>query len=783
MLAGVLVAAAVWSGAAAGSAGAVPPEAAAASRADASLQEAEPLLFDDTVVRELSLTFSSDNWLALLGCERFGMPGAAPARREGVATLEMDGERLAEVGVRCKGNSSLSIAGTKKPLNITTDALVQGQRLWGFDIINLNNNWSDPSQLREAIILRMVREYAPVSRFGFARLTVQGRYVGLYTMVEQIDGRFASHWYPGDRGLRIKGDSPVRIAFDTSTLAWLGESLDPYKRNYEIKGAQAGEDAGYEALRELTRALDAPPSAGGLSDADFRDGIRAVLDVESALWYLALNNVLGNFDSYYAGKNFYLYLGNRDPRFDVITWDTGLGFGIFGLRGSNQRPGPGTGANTARVSPFAQETDAGRPLIRRLLAVPEFRADYAAHYRALLDEVFTVPWVEEVGVRYQQLIRDAVRDEAAAQGNVSGSFTYAQFESNLRQAIAGRQGAMGAPGILAFVADRRAYLAGLPELRAPDVRLAALDRAPAAPTAADAVLVEAAFSGSAAVREADLRYRVDGGLEHGVVMTLHPDGRWRAPLPAQAVGSVVSYVVRAAVGDGVADVVFFPSATLTKPERYTVQGVSLPQGEPGDVVINELMADNATTLADEHGEYDDWVELYNRGAEPVSLAGLFLSDKADDPWMFALPDVMLGAGERLLVWCDNDPDQGELHADFRLSKDGETVYLSTADEVLETVAFGPLDTDASFMRLPDGGPDWVICGRATPLEPNACDEPITPPATPLTPPPGTPEGTATAATPSPTETPGTPAATRTPMVDPTSTPEPAGRLWLPIARR
>ena len=165
--------------------------------------------------------------------------------------------------------------------------------------------------------------------------------------------------------------------------------------------------------------------------------------METALWYLATSNVSANFDSYYVGKNYFMYVGDRDPRFHLIPWDLGLSFGLFGLQGGGGgRPGPGTSAT--RVSPFAQETDANRPLIRRLLAVPDFRADYLAHYRALMNEAFTAEWLGALGTRYQDLVRDAAQDEETAQGRISGSFTFAQFLANLQTAVTtGGGGATG----------------------------------------------------------------------------------------------------------------------------------------------------------------------------------------------------------------------------------------------------------------------------------------------------------------------------------------------------
>lgn len=731
-----------------------------------------PALFDDTVVRDMKITFGQDDWLALLqanGCRGFGpgQPGAGVAK-DVPATLEVDGTRLERVGIRCKGNSSLSISGSKKPFNLTMDAFEPGQDLWGFDVLNLNNNFSDPSQLRDAVALRLLSDYMPISRFVFTRVTINGEYIGLYTMVEQINGEWADHWF-ADSGLIVRGDSPVRIAFESSTLNWKGEDLAPYKQGYEVKGSLTDEDPAYERVRELTRALDAPLANGGVADADVPAAVEKVMNVDSALWHIAATSILAHYDSYYVGKNYYLFAGERDPRFNIIIWDLGLAFGTFGYRapGSGGRPGGG-GTPAAQVDPFAQADAASRPLIRRLLAVPQYRADYLAHYRTLLDNILTEERLLEVGERYQALIRDAVQLEATEQGNISGSFTFEQFLANLRTAIGGSGGrGMAAPGLLALVRDRRAYLAARPDMQSPDLALASHSLAPAAPATGEDVVVNASFSGAAAgsLSTVDLRYRVAGGPETVLAMTASGGG-WSATIPAQRSGRRVTFYFRTGLADGNAG--FFPEANWTAPFHYEVAALQLPPAQPGDLVLNELMSRNTSTIADEAGNFADWLELYNRGSSPVSLNGLYLSDDPDDPWAFALPDQMLEPGAHLLVWCDNDTKQGPLHAPFRLDSKGETLALSSRTETLDRIEFGELRIDESFGRRSDGAAEWALCGSATPREANACEGRL--PDTP---------------TPAPTE-PAMPSAT--PTLAPSATPKPTStgpqvRVFLPWAQR
>ncbi len=705
----------------------------------------EPELYDDQVVHDVHFTFESSDWQSQLHCPARGGPGGpgGPARptpeppTDLPARLEIDGHVIERVGVRCKGNSSTGINGPKKPLNLTIDSFDDGQDLWGFDVINFNNNYNDPSQMREAIILSMLGTYMPVPRHSWAQVHVNGQVVGLYLLVEQLDRTYSEDTF-GDAGIMIRGDSPDIIAFESSTLNWLGEDVDAYRAGYEVKGRNADSDEGYELVRELTRALDAPESAGGLAEEDLNEGLWEILDVDSALWYIAGHNITADYDSYFVGKNFFLHYGERDPRHHMISWDMGLGFGLFpfivpgGGFGPGGPGGPGGGTPVERVDPFAQAESMQRPLIRRLLSVPEFRADYVAHYRELRASLFTQEWVGALGARYQELTRAAVTAEETANGSIAGAFTLAQWEQNLNEPveIAGRRGSTTVPGIVSLVRERGAFLDGLAVLQPPDIDLAEHAVVPEAPTSRDAVTLVARFDGGDAVTSAQLRYRVRGGVEQRVPMTRDEDGSWTAVVPAQATGRTVTYAFRAEIEDG--RVTFFPAANWTQPFAYEIAGVTLPREETGALVINELLADNEAGLLDEADEAEDWLELYNRGDEPIDLAGHFISDDAEDPWSYGLPAMSLLPGEHLLIWCDGDLDQGPLHTPFRLSRGGESVVLATADAIVDQVDFGEQVADVSFGRVTDGADTWDQCATPSPGAANACtgyEAPPEPPAT------------------------------------------------------
>ena len=137
-----------------------------------------------------------------------------------------------------------------------------------------------------------------------------------------------------------------------------------------------------------------------------------------------------------------------------------------------------------------------------------------------------------------------------------------------------------------------------------------------------------------------------------------------------------------------------------------------------DLVINEFQALNDSTVTDDWGEYEDWVEIHNRGAGPVSLGGMYLSDSIGNPTRFRFPDAVIEPGEFLLVWCDGHPWQGPWHAEFKLSAPGEELGLfhdaAHALAPIDTVSFGSQLSGQSFGRDPDGGAQWRVFGHPTP---------------------------------------------------------------------
>lgn len=141
------------------------------------------------------------------------------------------------------------------------------------------------------------------------------------------------------------------------------------------------------------------------------------------------------------------------------------------------------------------------------------------------------------------------------------------------------------------------------------------------------------------------------------------------------------------------------------------------------VVINEVCSSNFSAQADENGEYPDYAELYNPLPYEVRLDGLYLSDNEKHLKKSPLNGVTVPAGGRTLIWLD-DSGAGGTHGSFKLSKDGDSLFLSDeAGEILDSMNVPALSYNTSYGRLGDG---QAKQGRmtATPGLSNADGEPL-----------------------------------------------------------
>jgi hypothetical protein len=245
------------------------------------------------------------------------------------------------------------------------------------------------------------------------------------------------------------------------------------------------------------------------------------------------------------------------------------------------------------------------------------------------------------------------------------------------------------------------------------------DHFPANPTSEETVEVITEIIEDFNLADARLFYDAGGGfievpfapvIDGGFCSGYH----YSAIIPSQLDGTFVDYYVWAEDDSGA--VATNPPGAPGTTFTYEV-GYVLPS-----LFVNEFMASNSTVIQDEWGDFEDWAEIYNAGAEAVDLTGLKFTDNLDNPDKFIFPDTTIAAGGFLLIWCDDEAHEGPLHTPFKLSASGEELGIFTSalhgTIQLDSIAFGPQTTDVSFGRQPDGADNWIFFESSTPGESN-----------------------------------------------------------------
>ncbi len=142
----------------------------------------------------------------------------------------------------------------------------------------------------------------------------------------------------------------------------------------------------------------------------------------------------------------------------------------------------------------------------------------------------------------------------------------------------------------------------------------------------------------------------------------------------------------------------------------------------GTLVINEFLASNDAGYADENGEFDDWIELYNGSADAIDIGGYYISDDTEEPLAWQIPSddsdaTTIPSGGYLILWADKEADQGTLHlGEVKLSSGGESIVLTDPDGITTIDSYDFLEqvADVSEGRETDGASTWTTFDTPTP---------------------------------------------------------------------
>ena len=272
---------------------------------------------------------------------------------EFAATVTVDGKTYDDVAVRKKGFLG-SLSTLRPSLKLNFSRYVPGRTHADMTRMTLNNNLTDPSNTHQCMAYELFkRAGVPASRCNFARVTVNGEDLGIYTHVESVKKPMLRRHFEDDDGNLYEG----QIADFTDNRIDL---MELKTNNIENDRSDLG---------PVVEALKA-------SDEDLLDALDAVIDLDGFFTFWAMEVLVAHWDSYTGNRNNYLtYHDPTSDRFHFIPW---------GTDGSFQQLRLFSPANTA-VTVLAEAK-----IPNRLYAHPEGRAMYFDR----LNELFTELWDE-----------------------------------------------------------------------------------------------------------------------------------------------------------------------------------------------------------------------------------------------------------------------------------------------------------------------------------------------------------------------------------------------------
>ncbi len=602
-------------------------------------------------------------------------------------------EDVQDVGFRLRGNTSRNAL--KKSFKISFNTFVPGREFYGVDKMNLNGEHNDPSIVRSKLCWDFFRHIGvTASRASHAAVYINGEYFGLYVSVEHIDDEFLRKNFQDDSGNLWKCLWPA-------DLTYRGEAPENYHpwldndRPYELKTNEDVYD--YSQLARLISVINNTPE-----DA-IEDSLNRLLDVNDVLKYFAVNVLMGSWDDYwFLMNNYYLYHEPQTGIFHLIPYDYDNTFGIdwFDVEWSQSDP-----------YTFAIMDNGERPLVNSIMSVPRYRNLYTRFLDYYRQELNDPAWTDRLTELRDMISPWAETDQYRrmdygfdSDGGIMDfweSYTADHFDylHVKRSILEYRQMRLNSlPGMLE-------YLPLPPVFYNHTVNVTD-----------DSVHVTAAVFDEAGLTFVQVRLTPDGDSQQTWPLGFSPvpgsgkvedADRWTGgfSIPPQTSGGVIRFYAMDVSGN----IAEYPDEGIP---------VSFQTMDEEGVRLNEFMAVNDTTIADEEGEFDDWVELINDSGSAIDLSGWFLSDRPDNltKWEFPGTQTVIPPGGFLLVWCDNDPEQGDLHTNFKLSGSGEFISLTMPDgiTVTDSLTFGPQEADISTGRYPDASGEWIVLPSPTP---------------------------------------------------------------------
>lgn len=642
-------------------------------------------VFNDTLVPKIEILIEPDSLAALFN--------DVTSYHEYPATFIFHAggyiDTVYQVGFRLRGNTSRY--SPKKSYKVSFNTFIGGQKFHGLEKMNVNGEHNDPSVIRSKLCWDILRDFdIPAPRSNPVELSINGDYYGLYIHVEHIDEEFVYSRFGNKGGNLYKCLWPADLSF-------FSENPEDYKfvngdrRAYDLRTNVERDD--YHDLFQFISILN------GTSTEDLPCAIEPVFNVDDFLKILAFDVISGNWDGYsYNKNNYYLYHNTTTGKLEYIPYDLDNTLGIdwidrdWGVR---------------NIYDWAKHGEE-RPLHNRILDVQQYRDQFSFYVQQLatelMDTALLFPRIDSL----HAMITPSLENDPYYPLNYG--YTLDDFHLSFDQALGGHV----VYGLKPYITTRIETAKDQIEIKntLPIIKYILSNH----PRLDESPVITAHVSDDTPVNGVELAYSINNGPEE--ILDMKDDGAdfdlnagdriFTVSLTPVFTDSWIRFQVRVNDTEG--------AGQYSEPCSPAV--IRLFENSDPDLVINEFMAGNDITFADEYDEYDDWVELYNRDPNPVWLGDKYLSDNLQNPDRWLLPDSILGPGDFILIWTDGQNGQGALHTNFRLDKAGEEIGIFESPArnsmLIDYIAFGNQSDDISFGRETDGGTAWIAYNLSTP---------------------------------------------------------------------
>ncbi len=295
------------------------------------------------------------------------------------ATVVIDGESYKNVGIRTKGNTSLStvanLGSERYSFKIEFDHYDDTKSYHGLDKLCLNNLIQDSTMMKDYLTYTLMNRFGVKSPLcSYAYITVNGEEWGLYLAVEGVEEAFLERNYGSDYGNLYKPESTQsggnRGGMNSSAvkLQYIDDTVESYADIWDNDKTDIDKSDQTRLIESLRNLL-------------YNDEIESVVDLEQIIRYFVVHNYVCNGDSYTGSMvhNYYLY--EKNGKLSMIPWDYNLAFGTFGSGNAN------TVVNAPSDKPIENASDDDRPLWNVIAANEEYTERYHRYFSEFLRDI------------------------------------------------------------------------------------------------------------------------------------------------------------------------------------------------------------------------------------------------------------------------------------------------------------------------------------------------------------------------------------------------------------